>query len=144
MSRHLSPALVAQYETQMTPKTILQRKLHEWSLMLQGPDEGELWTFSRAVDCSASHRPSRLTLLRRPLCGSWAIVGGTDATEEKLEETWYCGADLSSRKMRERHVAIHLFQSDWLDSARSPPSIETLPITGSPCRHFTKGEMRLR
>jgi predicted nuclease of restriction endonuclease-like (RecB) superfamily len=35
MSRHLSPALVAQYETQMIPKAVLQQKLHEWSLMLQ-------------------------------------------------------------------------------------------------------------
>ena len=35
MNRHLSPALVAQYETQMIPKSLLQRKLHEWSLLLQ-------------------------------------------------------------------------------------------------------------
>ncbi len=45
MSRHLSPALVAQYETQMIPKTVLQQKLHEWSQMLQAPespDEDEL------------------------------------------------------------------------------------------------------
>jgi predicted nuclease of restriction endonuclease-like (RecB) superfamily len=43
MSRHLSPALVAQYETQMIPKAVLQQKLHEWSLMLEAPDgpEGE-------------------------------------------------------------------------------------------------------
>ncbi|WP_236656943.1 PDDEXK nuclease domain-containing protein [Acidisarcina polymorpha] len=41
MSRHLSPALVAKYETQMIPKALLQRKLHEWSLLLQNssPDE---------------------------------------------------------------------------------------------------------
>lgn len=38
MSRHLSPALVAQYETRMIPKTVLQEKLHEWSLMLEAPD----------------------------------------------------------------------------------------------------------
>jgi dethiobiotin synthetase len=38
MSRHLSPALVAQYETQMIPKTVLQQKLHEWSQMLQVPE----------------------------------------------------------------------------------------------------------
>jgi hypothetical protein len=38
MSRHLSPALVAQYEIQMIPKAVLQQKLHEWSLMLQAPD----------------------------------------------------------------------------------------------------------
>jgi predicted nuclease of restriction endonuclease-like (RecB) superfamily len=37
MSRHLSPALVAQYETQMIPKAVLQQKLHEWNLMLQAP-----------------------------------------------------------------------------------------------------------
>ena len=41
MSRHLSPALVAQYETQMIPKAVLQQKLHEWSLMLQAPDSIE-------------------------------------------------------------------------------------------------------
>jgi predicted nuclease of restriction endonuclease-like (RecB) superfamily len=41
MSRYLSPALVAQYETQMIPKAVLQQKLHEWSLMLQAPDESE-------------------------------------------------------------------------------------------------------
>ena len=41
MSRHLSPALVAQYETQMIPKAVLQQKLHEWSLMLQAPDAPE-------------------------------------------------------------------------------------------------------
>lgn len=38
MSRHLSPALVAQYETQMIPKTVLQQKLHEWSQMLQASE----------------------------------------------------------------------------------------------------------
>jgi len=37
MSRHLSPALVAQYQTQMIPKALLQKKLHEWSLLLQTP-----------------------------------------------------------------------------------------------------------
>ncbi len=41
MSRHLSPALVAQYETRMIPKAVLQQKLHEWSLMLQAPDAPE-------------------------------------------------------------------------------------------------------
>jgi hypothetical protein len=35
MNRHLSPALVAQYETQMIPKTLLRKKLHEWSLLLR-------------------------------------------------------------------------------------------------------------
>lgn len=45
MSRHLLPALVAQYETQMIPKTVLLQKLHEWSQMLQASessDEDEL------------------------------------------------------------------------------------------------------
>jgi predicted nuclease of restriction endonuclease-like (RecB) superfamily len=41
MSRHLSPALVAQYETRMIPKAVLQQKLHEWSLMLEAPDAPE-------------------------------------------------------------------------------------------------------
>ena len=37
LNRHLSPALVAQYETKMVPKDLLQRKLHEWTLMLKQP-----------------------------------------------------------------------------------------------------------
>lgn len=41
LNRHLSPALVAQYETQMIPKAVLRQKLHEWSLMLQTPDSRE-------------------------------------------------------------------------------------------------------
>ena len=41
MSCHLSPALVAQYETRMVPKAVLQQKLHEWSLMLEAPDASE-------------------------------------------------------------------------------------------------------
>lgn len=41
LSRHLSPAMVAQYETQMIPKAVLQQKLHEWSQMLQAPDAAE-------------------------------------------------------------------------------------------------------
>jgi len=41
MSRHLSPALVAQYETRMVPKAVLQQKLHEWSLMLEAPGASE-------------------------------------------------------------------------------------------------------
>ena len=41
MSRHLSPALVAQYETKMIPKSILQGKLHEWSLMLEAAASSE-------------------------------------------------------------------------------------------------------
>jgi predicted nuclease of restriction endonuclease-like (RecB) superfamily len=35
LNRHLSPALVAQYETQMIPKAVLRLKLHEWGQMLQ-------------------------------------------------------------------------------------------------------------
>ena len=38
MSRHLSPALVAQYETKMIPKALLQQKLHEWGLLLRDPE----------------------------------------------------------------------------------------------------------
>lgn len=38
MSRHLSPAMVAEYETRMIDKAVLQEKLHEWRLMLRGPD----------------------------------------------------------------------------------------------------------
>ena len=38
MSRRLSSALVAQYETQMIPKAVLQRKLHERSLMLEAAE----------------------------------------------------------------------------------------------------------
>jgi len=41
MSRHLSPALVAQYQTQMIPRSVLQQKLHEWSQMLQAPESSE-------------------------------------------------------------------------------------------------------
>ena len=43
ISRHLSSSLVAQYETQMIPKAVLQQKLREWSLMLEAPNgpEGE-------------------------------------------------------------------------------------------------------
>lgn len=41
MNRHLSPALVAQYETRMVPKDVLRRMLHEWTLMLSGPDAME-------------------------------------------------------------------------------------------------------
>jgi len=39
MSRHVSPALVAQYETRLVPKAVLQQKLHEWSLMLDAPED---------------------------------------------------------------------------------------------------------
>ena len=35
MNRHLSPALVTQYETQMIPKAMLRQKLHEWNQLLQ-------------------------------------------------------------------------------------------------------------
>ena len=41
MSRHISPALVAQYETRLIPKAVLQQKLHEWSLMLEAPGSEE-------------------------------------------------------------------------------------------------------
>lgn len=41
MSRHLSPAMVAEYETRLIDKAVLQRKLHEWQLMLRGPDAAE-------------------------------------------------------------------------------------------------------
>ena len=41
MSRNLSPALVAQYETRMVPKAVLQQKLHEWSLMLEASSTSE-------------------------------------------------------------------------------------------------------
>ncbi|MBX7224305.1 MAG: PDDEXK nuclease domain-containing protein [Blastocatellia bacterium] len=35
LSRHLSPALVAEYETKMIPKQLLRAKLHEWSELLE-------------------------------------------------------------------------------------------------------------
>ena len=35
LSRHLSPALVAEYETKMIPKQLLQQKLHEWREILE-------------------------------------------------------------------------------------------------------------
>lgn len=35
LSRHLSPALVAEYETKMIPRQILREKLHEWREMLE-------------------------------------------------------------------------------------------------------------
>ena len=38
LSRHLSPAMVAQYETKMISKAVLQQKLHEWSQVLQAND----------------------------------------------------------------------------------------------------------
>lgn len=41
LSRHLSPAMVAEYETRLIDKAVLQRKLHEWQLMLRGPDAAE-------------------------------------------------------------------------------------------------------
>ncbi len=40
MSRHLSPALVARYQTQMIPKVLLQKKLHEWSQLLMHSNMG--------------------------------------------------------------------------------------------------------
>ena len=41
LSRHLSPALVAQYQTKMISKSVLRQKLHEWSQMLQAPESSE-------------------------------------------------------------------------------------------------------
>ncbi len=35
LSRNLSPALVAEYETKMISKQLLQQKLHEWREMLE-------------------------------------------------------------------------------------------------------------
>lgn len=44
LSRHLSPALVAQYETQMISRELLRQKLHAWGELLEArcdPDGGE-------------------------------------------------------------------------------------------------------
>ena len=35
LSRHLSPALVAEYETRMIPRGLLRQKLHEWRELLE-------------------------------------------------------------------------------------------------------------
>lgn len=35
LSRHLSPTLVADYETRLLPKELLRQKLHEWRAMLE-------------------------------------------------------------------------------------------------------------
>ena len=35
LSRHLSPALVAEYETKMIPRQLLREKLHEWRELLE-------------------------------------------------------------------------------------------------------------
>ena len=42
LSRHLSPTLVADYETRLLPKELLRQKLHEWRSMLEqdGQTEG--------------------------------------------------------------------------------------------------------
>ena len=40
LSRNLSPALVAEYETKMIPRQILREKLHEWREMLQAHPGG--------------------------------------------------------------------------------------------------------
>jgi predicted nuclease of restriction endonuclease-like (RecB) superfamily len=40
LSRHLSPTLVAEYETRLLPKELLRQKLHEWRVMLER-SEGE-------------------------------------------------------------------------------------------------------
>lgn len=39
LSRHLSPALVAEYETKMIPRQLLQQKLHEWRTLLESRPE---------------------------------------------------------------------------------------------------------
>lgn len=39
LSRHLSPALVAEYETRMIPRELLRQKLHEWREMLEGRED---------------------------------------------------------------------------------------------------------
>ena len=39
MSRHLSPALVARYETRMIPKETLQAKLREWAMLFEQEDD---------------------------------------------------------------------------------------------------------
>jgi predicted nuclease of restriction endonuclease-like (RecB) superfamily len=41
MSRHLSPALIAEYQTQLPDKQLLQRKLHEFYLLQQAAEGGE-------------------------------------------------------------------------------------------------------
>jgi hypothetical protein len=38
VSRHISPVLVAECETRLIPKPVLEQRLHEWSLMLEAPD----------------------------------------------------------------------------------------------------------
>lgn len=40
MSRHLSPALIAEYQTQLPDKHLLQRKLHEFYLLQQAAEGG--------------------------------------------------------------------------------------------------------
>ena len=40
LNRHLSPALVADYETKLIPREFLQQKLHEWSELIESKTEG--------------------------------------------------------------------------------------------------------
>ena len=40
LSRSLSPALIAEYKTQLPDKKLLQRKLHEFYLQNAAPDQG--------------------------------------------------------------------------------------------------------
>jgi hypothetical protein len=40
MNRHLSPALIAEYQTQLPDKQLLQRKLHEFYLLQEQATEG--------------------------------------------------------------------------------------------------------
>lgn len=41
LSRHLSPTLVAEYETRLLPKELLRQKLHEWREMLAQASDGD-------------------------------------------------------------------------------------------------------
>ena len=43
LSRNLSPALVAEYETKMIPRQILREKLHEWREMLEAHPRKDDW-----------------------------------------------------------------------------------------------------
>lgn len=41
LSRNLSPALVAEYETRMIPRQLLQQKLHEWRQILESAGDSD-------------------------------------------------------------------------------------------------------
>jgi len=54
LSRHLSPALVAEYETKMISKQLLQQKLHEWREVLEASrllEDGLGGTDEKATSC---------------------------------------------------------------------------------------------